>query len=253
MNDEECLTPHMPAIPCSPFTFPTTQWTDVLAAGRTDSPQAAHALERLCQAYWYPLYAFIRRWGHDPHTAQDLTQDFFAHLFEQDALEGLRQERGRFRSFLLAGLTNLLRNDWDKRRTQKRGGGRMIISFDQAAPEDLYRAEPVDQLSPERLFERRWALQLIERVLHRLAGEHSGPAERQFFQVARPYLTQEVDAAIRARLAQELDMTEGAFKVALHRFRRQFGELLRREVAHTVASPDDVEAEIRHLLEVLTG
>ena len=232
--------------------FPTTQWTEVLAAGRTDSPQGARALERLCQTYWYPLYAFIRRRGYDPHTAEDLTQEFFAGLFERDALSGVSQERGRFRSFLLASVTNVLRNDWDKRNAQKRGGGRRIISFDETSPEERYRSEPVDGITPERLFERRWALLLVERVLKRLEAEHASKEEHEFFEAVRPFLIEEADAAARARVAAQLKMSEGALKVALHRFRRRFGELLRREVAHTVGSQEEVEAEIRHLLDVLS-
>jgi DNA-directed RNA polymerase specialized sigma24 family protein len=237
--------------PDLPAKFPTTQWTVVLAAGRTDSPQGARALERLCQTYWYPLYVFIRRRGHDAHTAQDLTQDFFAGLFERDALSGLSKERGRFRSFLLASLMNLLRNDWDKRSALKRGGGRKIISFDEIVPEERYRSEPVEGMTPGRLFERRWALLVIERVLKRLEVEHESEGKRDFFQIVRPFLTVEADAAARAQSAVQLNLSEGAFKVALHRFRRRFGELMRREVAHTVDSPEEVEAEIRHLLDVL--
>lgn len=232
--------------------FPTTQWTDVLAAGRTDSPQGARALERLCQTYWYPLYAFIRRRGYDPHTAQDLTQDFFAGLFERDALNGLSRERGRFRSFLLASVTNQLRNDWDKRNAQKRGGGRRIISFDETSPEERYLAEPVDSLAPERLFDRRWALVIVERVLKRIEAEHTFGDKRALFQEVRPFLVAEADGTARAGAAAKLEMSEGAFKVALHRFRRRFGELLRSEVAHTVGSEEEVEAEIRHLLDILS-
>jgi RNA polymerase sigma-70 factor (ECF subfamily) len=232
--------------------FPTTQWTEVLAAGRTDSPQGARALERLCQTYWYPVYAFIRRHGQDPHTAQDLTQDFFAGLFERDGLSGLSRERGRFRSFLLASVTNVLRNDWDKRNAQKRGGGRRIVSFDETRPEERYRSEPVDGVTAERLFDRRWALMIVERVLNRIETEHASEDKRALFQEVRPFLVAEADGAARAGAAAKLLMSEGAFKVALHRFRRRFGELLRSEVAHTVGAEEEVEAEIRHLLDILS-
>jgi RNA polymerase sigma-70 factor (ECF subfamily) len=198
------------------------------------------------------VYAFIRRRGHDPHTAQDLAQDFFAGLFERDALAGVSQERGRFRSFLLASVTNLLRNDWDRRRALKRGGKHRIISFDEALPEERYRLEPADGLTPERLFDRRWALLLVERVLKRLEAEHASEAQRAFFQAARPFLVAEAEGAARTEIAAKLNLTDGAFKTALHRFRRRFGELLRREVAHTVGSREEVEAELRYLLDILS-
>src|SRR5262249_6525200 len=160
--------------------------------------------------------------GYDAHEAQDLTQDFFAHLFEKDALRGVSSKKGRFRSFLLASLNNQLSNYSDKQHSLKRGGGRQLISFEACQPEEFYRSEPVENQTPERLFERRWALRVIERALARLKSVHAAPRDGAFFEIARPYLTAEADAETRSKLAAELGMTEGAFKVALHRFRRQF-------------------------------
>ena len=152
--------------------FATTHWTVVLTAGQGKSSQAAQALAELCQTYWYPLYAFVRRRGYDSHAAEDLTQDFFAHLFEQDALKKLDRESGRFRSFLLAAVNHFIINDWKKRQTQKRGGARQIISWDEMDAEERYQKEPADLSSPERLFEQRWAFILIELVLERLRREY---------------------------------------------------------------------------------
>jgi len=210
------------------------------------------ALERLCQSYWYPLYAFVRRRGHDAHSAEDLTQDFFAHLFEQDALKNLNREKGRFRSFLLAALDHFVINDWKKRQTQKRGGAHQIISWDESLAEELYRNEPADEATPEKLFERRWAFVLIEQVLERLRQEYGTEGRRDMFNRLEAHLTDEPPAGFYADAARQLNMTEGALKTALHRLRRRFGELLRRQIAHTVASPDQVEEEIRNLFAAIS-
>ena len=234
------------------MNFPTTHWTVVLNAGCNDSAAAATALEKVCRAYWYPLYAFARHRGHDAPTAEDLTQSFFARLFENDGLKSLDRQKGKFRSFLLAGLTNFLNNEWARDHATKRGGGLKIIPWDEALAEELYRREPSTETTPEQLFERRWAYTLIELVLERLRLEHEVSGKEREFALLSPYLTNESDGKIYAEVATKLQTTEGAVKVALHRLRRRFGELLRRQIAHTVASPDQVEEEIRHLFAAIS-
>ncbi len=233
--------------------FPTTHWSDVLRAGQTTAAEAAPALERLCRTYWYPLYAFVRRRGHAPHDAEDLTQGFFAHLFEQDALKGVAEARTKFRSFLLAALTNFLNNDWHKQHALKRGGQRQIVSWDELAAEGLYSQEPVDEVTPEKLFERRWAFALVEGVLGRLRHEYEAIGKQALFAKLEPSLTTEPEPGFYSETAVELGTSTGALKVALHRLRRRFGELLRSEIAYTVAGPDAVEEELRSLFAAIAG
>ena len=242
---------HVPR-PQGSMKFPTTEWTKVLKAVRNDSTEAMQALERLCQTYWYPLYAFVRRRGYDSHAAEDLTQDFFAHLFEQDALKKLDRESGRFRSFLLAAVNHFIINDWKKRQTQKRGGARQIISWDEMDAEERYQKEPADLASPERLFEQRWAFTLIELVLERLRREYDSSGKMELFICLEPHLTDEPPAGFYANAAVQLNMTEGALKTALHRFRRHFGTLLRQQIAQTVGSPEMIEDEIRSLFAAIS-
>jgi RNA polymerase sigma-70 factor (ECF subfamily) len=234
-------------------SFPTTNWGSVLHAGRTDSVAAAPALEKLCRAYWYPLYVFIRRRGASPHDAEDLTQGFFEHLFEHDALRMLDRERGRFRSFLIAALTNFLNHEFHREHARKRGGGRRIVSWDQVSAEDRYVHEPAAPTTPAQLFERRWAYTLLDTALARLAEESGEAGKGALFERLQGCLTRETAPGFFAETAAALGMTEGAVKVALHRLRRRFGELLRREVAYTVAGPEDIEEEIRHLFKALAS
>jgi RNA polymerase sigma factor (sigma-70 family) len=231
--------------------FSATNWSVVLEAGRTDVARAAVALEPLCAKYWQPIYAFIRRRGSDHHRAEDLTQAFFAHLLEKRTLKTVDRRKGKFRSFMLASLTNFLTNEWDRRQTLKRGGGRQIVSFDEITAEELYRHEPVDQFSPEKIFERRWALTVIEQVFNRLENECK-PDKANLFITLKPGLTGEITPGLYADWATALNMNEGTVKVALHRLRRRFGELLRSEIAYTVADPAEVAVEIRHLLAVIS-
>lgn len=233
-------------------TFTTTQWSVVVAAGNHDFAKAAAALQQLCSAYWFPIYAFIRRRGADVQEAEDLTQAFFAYLLEGEILKKANQEKGRFRSFLLSALTNFSTNEWDKRQTLKRGGQRQIISLDEATAEGLYRNEPAGDLSPEKLFDRRWATLLVERVLALLHEEYESANNAGFLTRLEPLLTQEIGPGIYMRLAAEFDMNEGAVKVALHRLRRRFGELLRREVGRTVADEVVLDEEIRYLFSALS-
>jgi RNA polymerase sigma-70 factor (ECF subfamily) len=233
--------------------FSTTHWSVVLGAGQTDLAAATAALERLCRTYWYPIYAFIRRRGSDPHEAEDLTQSFFAFLLEKESLKKVDRRKGRFRTFLLAALMNFLANEWDKRQTLKRGGQSQIVSLDETVAEELYCREAVESVTPETLFERRWAWALVEQVLARLKEEYAAANKDRLFASLEPALTREVAPGTLVQFAAELGMSEGAVKVALHRLRRRFGELLRSEIAHTVASPEEIDDEIRHLFAAISA
>jgi RNA polymerase sigma factor (sigma-70 family) len=223
----------------------------VLTAGRSDTTRAHDALARLCQTYWYPLYAYVRRRGFSPHDAEDLTQGFFAGLLQANSLARVRREKGRFRGFLLAALNHFVANEWDRARAKKRGGGKRALSLDVEAAESRYQLEPADQLTAERIYERRWALTLLDTVLHQLEREHELSGKRDLFGELRFCLTGERSKLPYAELAGRLGMSEGAVKVAVHRLRQRYRELLRAEIANTVTSPDEVEAEIRHLFDVL--
>lgn len=229
--------------------FRTTRWSLVVAAGDSRSPDYRRALEELCGAYWYPVYAFIRRSGQDPDAAQDLAQGFFAQLLEKRTLKAADQERGRFRSFLLTALKFYLSNEQQRERAQKRGGGRAPIPLDAATAEKHYSLEPVQEHTPETLFERRWALALLERSLDRLREELKRSASPERSLRLMGCLTS--DDGRYKQLAAELGMSESAVKVAVHRMRRRFGKLLREDVAHTVEGPEKVEEELRHLFEVI--
>ncbi len=231
--------------------FATTHWSVVLGAGQGDLAAAAVALERLCRTYWYPIYAFVRRRGSDPHEAEDFTQAFFAFLLEKESLKKVDRRKGKFRTFLLAALTNFLANESDKAQTLKRGGQRQIISLDETVAEELYRHETIESVTPETLFERRWARALVEQVLARLKSEYGAADKALLFAKLEPALTGEVGAGAFAQWAAELGMSEGAVKVALHRLRRRFGEVLRSEIAHTVSSPEEIDDEIRQLFAAI--
>jgi DNA-directed RNA polymerase specialized sigma24 family protein len=228
--------------------FSTTNWSVVLAAVQSDPFAAKVALERLCQRYWYPIYAFVRQRGHDAHESEDLTQGFFHFVLERQAFLRADREKGRFRTFMLAALTNFLHNERDKGHTLKRGGQHVIVSLDETLAESLYDLEMVDGETPERFFERQWACILVRRVLDELRLEHQQRDKTSLFTGLQPLLTGEPTGADYDRLGVELGMQAGAVKVALHRMRRRFGELLRNEVAHTVSAPEEIEAELRHLL-----
>ena len=239
--------------------FPSTQWSVVLAAGAARASEARRALEALFEAYWYPLYAYVRRRGHDFHEAQELTQEFIARLLEKHSIEVADRERGRFRSFLIASLKHFLANEWDRARAKKRGGGAQILSLD--LPIDIetaerrYSLEPVHGMTPERVFERRWALTLIERVMERLHAEARKARKMKLFESLKPYLPaiHEGDSGGKpyAEVARALGMSEGAVKTAVHRLRRRFRAVLREEIAGTVGDPGDVDDEIRYLISVI--
>lgn len=233
--------------------FATTHWSVVLTAAGSDSTPARAALARLCQTYWYPLYAYARRRGIGPHDAEDLTQGFFARLLQDNFVGQAQREKGRFRWFLLGALNHFLANEWDRARAKKRGGGQTIISLDAEAAESRYKLEPADSLTAERVYERRWALTLLDTVLQNLEREHELAGKTRFYGELRFCLTGERSKLPYAELAQRLEMSEGAVKVAVHRLRQRYRELLRAEIANTVASADEVEDELRHLFAVLAS
>jgi len=233
--------------------FALTHWSVVLAAGRSDSTHARTALEKLCRTYWQPIYAFVRRQGRRPHDAQDLTQEFFARLLEKKSLADVDRAKGRFRSFLLASLKHFLANEWDKARAEKRGGGQVLIPIDAHAAETSYGVDPADNVTAEKIFERRWALILLDHVLQRLRDEYFGDGKERLFEQLKVTLTEASRSVPYAEIATRLEMTEGAVKVAVHRLRQRYRELLRAEIAETVPSPGEVEDEIRNLFAALSG
>jgi len=232
--------------------FETTHWSLILAARSGESPEARNALEALCDAYWFPLYAFIRRQGYLAEEARDLTQGYFARLIERRDLRQVDPALGRFRSFLLASCKHFLSNELDRERAKKRAPAHPLLSLDAQEAERRYRVEPVDELTPEKVFERKWATTVLERALARLGQEWTGSERARRFEMLRGHLVGEPAAAYR-ELGSALDMTEDAVKVMVHRLRRRFGELLRAEIADTVREPGEVNDEIRYLLGVLRG
>lgn len=230
--------------------FFATRWSMVLAAGDWRAGSTARrAMDELARLYWFPLYAYLRRRGNSPVAAEDLVQGFFTHLLAKDALATVDRTKGKFRSFLLAALQNYLANVWDQQHAAKRGGDRTILALDTMDAETRYALEPVDTMTPERVYERRWALAVLEQVLVRLRGDYQQRGQGEIFTVLEPVL---VGAATGyAGLAAQLNMTEAAVKVAAHRLRRRYRELLRAEIAQTVAEPDLVEEELRELLASL--
>ena len=241
------------SVPPGAREFATTRWTIVLKAGRSDTTQARDALAKLCRAYWYPLYAYVRRQGHGPHDAQDLTQEFFARLIEKNYLGDVDREKGRFRSFLLASLKHFLANEWDKAKAVKRGGDQTFVSLNSESAETRYSLEPADTLSADKIFERRWALTLLEQVLAGLREEYSATGKAALFDRLKDCLTGDRSSLPYAELGRKAGMSEGAVKVAVHRLRRRYRDSLREEIANTVGSPDEVEEELRYLFAVLAG
>lgn len=233
--------------------FVTTQWSVVLTAGRSDTTHAHQALEQLCRVYWYPLYAYVRRRGRSPHDAQDLTQEFFARLLEHNWLAAANQERGRFRTFLLTAMERFLANEWDKVRAQKRGGGVRVLPLQFDTAETRFGAEPADTRSPEQAFERRWALTLLDEVLRMLEVEQRAEGKAEQFATLKQCLVGDRASLPYDQIAQATGLSEGAVKVTVHRLRLRYRELLRAEIANTVATPDEVDAEMRHLFNVLTA
>jgi RNA polymerase sigma factor (sigma-70 family) len=233
--------------------FATTHWSVVLKASASDTTRAGEALARLCQTYWYPLYVYVRRRGVSAHDAEDLTQAFFLHLLEKQSLANANPDRGRFRSFILAALNNFLINQWEQRRAQKRGGNSQTVSLDLAAAEKRFDLEPPDNSSPDKIFEKQWALALLDEVLNRLEVEYQSEGKAELFSALKQTLMGSRESQPYAELAAKLKMPEGALKVAVHRLRKRYRELIRSEIANTVGRSDDIDAEMRHLFSALSG
>jgi len=231
--------------------FATTHWSVVLAAKRQEGPIAEAALERLCRVYWPPLYGYIRRQGYGAAAAQDLTQEFLSRLIHREWLNHLQDQRGKFRSFLLAFLRHFLSDQRDLARAQKRGGGKELISLDQMADEEKSWAEPVDRLTPEQVFERRWAQALMERAVDRLRGEYADRGKMALYEVLKDVQPGEHGAQTYEDIGGRFGMSEQAVKNAVHRLRRRHREILREEIAQTVTQPSEIEEEIQHLMAVL--
>jgi RNA polymerase sigma factor (sigma-70 family) len=230
--------------------FVTTHWSVVLTAGRADTPSARQALETLCQTYWPPLYAYVRRRGYSPEDAQDLTQEFFAHLLQRNRVAAVHPDKGRFRSFLLASMNHFLSDEWDKARAKKRGLGR-VLSVDLQLAESRLAGSSTGDVTPEKAFDRRWAITLLEEVYKRLEDEYRQQEKAPLFDGLRGSLAGQGASASYVEIGRDLGMTEGAVKVAVHRLRHRYRELLRETIAETVAGSDEVEDELRYLQQIL--
>jgi RNA polymerase sigma-70 factor (ECF subfamily) len=230
--------------------FPTTRWTLVVAAGDPHRKEARSALVSLCEIYWYPLYAYLRRRGHPADQAQDLTQEFFMRVLEGRYLDRANPEKGRFRSFILSSLKFFVADEGDRGRALKRGGG-ALVPFEFSSGEERYEREPAHDETPERIFERRWALSVLDRVIERLRNEFVLHGHPEHFERLKVFLLGHSDAPYAA-LAREMNTSEGALKVAIHRLRKRYRELFRQEIADTVADPAEVESELQYLAAVLT-
>lgn len=230
--------------------FLTTHWSVVRQAGESGSPQATQALETLCRSYWYPLYAYVRRNGHNPHDAQDLTQEFFARLLERNYLQLADRTQGRFRTFLLTSLKHFLINDWKKQSREKRGGGQKVLSLDETA-ETRFAAEPMTAQPPDSLYDRGWAAVLLDRAFSALRAEFEKSSKLDLFERLKVFVWGEKSALSYAAMGEQMGMTENAVKVTVHRMRQRYGELLRAEVAETVESPDGINEELRYLVSII--
>jgi len=242
-----------PAAPQISAGFPATHWSVVLTAGHDSSPGAHEALEQLCRAYWYPLYCYVRRQVGRAVDAEDLTQSFFAHLLERNTLAKVSQDKGRFRSFLLAALRYFLADEWDKVRAQKRGGGCAVVSLNEAGAEDRYQRERGDELTAEQLYERRWAMAVLDRASIRLREEFAAAGKATLGEALRNLQEDAAEAGPYAEVAARLGMPVNTLKSHVHRYRQRFRELLCEEVAQTVATPADVADELRRLITVVGG
>jgi len=231
--------------------FPTTRWTLVVAAGDPQRKEARSALVSLCENYWYPLYAYLRRRGYPADEAQDLTQEFFVRVLEGRYLDRADPEKGRFRSFILTSLRFFVADEGDRHRAQKRGGG-VLVPLEFPSGEERYQREPAHDETPERIFERRWALSMLDRVVERLRNEFVQHGRPDHFDRLKVFLLGQSEAPY-ATLAREMNTSEGALKVAIHRLRKRYRELFRQEIADTVADPAEVESELRYLAGVLAS
>src|ERR1043166_5945736 len=231
--------------------FTTTHWSVVLAAGHDSSLGSQEALEQLCRTYWYPLYAYVRRRGYSPTEAQDLTQGFFARLLARNDLAQVHPQKGKFRSFLLASLQHFLADEWDKASAHKRGGQATILSLDEPAAEQRYQQDPASKLSPEKIFDRRWALTVLDRAQASLKAEFATDGKSDLFEALKNFLSGEKPGETHAQVAARLGKSSDAVRCAVQRLRHRYGELIRTEVANTVATSANVDEEIRHLLEAI--
>ncbi len=238
--------PHRPA-------FVTTHWSVVLTAAGNDTTQAQEALSCLCETYWYPLYAYARRRGHGPEDAQDLTQEFFARLLEKHWLARADREKGKFRSFLLMAMKRFLANEWDKAQSLKRGGQIRFVPFQFDTAETRYTREPADASTPEQVFEKQWALTLLQSVLQRLRADYEHDGKGKLFEALEPCLIGSRATQPYGELASTLGMTEGAVRMAVSRLRERYRQYLKDEIAKTVATPAEVDEELRHLFRALAG
>jgi DNA-directed RNA polymerase specialized sigma24 family protein len=238
-------------IPSGAVSFATTRWSVVAAAGDRLSPSAAEALEILCRAYWYPLYAYVRRKGLAAADAQDVTQEFFHRLIGKNYLESVDRRQGSFRSFLLASVNHLLANEWDKARALKRGGGHQVISFDAEEAEGRFVQEAAMNDSAEKAFDRRWALTLLDRALARLREEFAAAGKTPQFDALKVFLSEVAGAGDYAALAEQVGLDAGGVAVAVHRLRLRYREIVRDEIAQTVATEAELKAEMRHLFASL--
>ena len=237
--------------PAGNSRFATTHWSMVAAAADRESPESRDALSELCTAYWYPIYVYIRRQGLSPEESEDLTQGFFATLLEKDIFRGIDRTRGSFRSFLIACVRHFLANERDRQKAQKRGGGRTVLSLDFPSAESRYRQEGMSGMTAESLYERQWALTLLSQVLDRLSEEWQRGGRAKMFDALKCFLTGESGPAGYDEVGAELGMTAGAVRVAVHRLRRRYRELIREEIARTVRDPAEVDAEIQSLFRAL--
>ena len=251
MTDHESKLERLPAYK---DRFATTHWSMVVSAGGSHSPEASQALATLCENYWFPLYAFVRRAGYSAEDAQDLTQEFFVRLLTKNYLAVADRQRGRFRSFLLGAMKHFLANQERRQGAQKRGGHRLTISLDFHTGENRYsQIEPVDNLTPERLYEKRWALTLLDLVLSRLREEFRAAGKLELFDTLKQFLAGGTAKPAYLEVAEQLGMTEGAVKVAAHRLRRRYRKLLKEEIARTTAGPEEMEDELGKLLAALSA
>jgi RNA polymerase sigma-70 factor (ECF subfamily) len=225
----------------------------VVSAQDQNSPKSGEALESLCKAYWFPLYAYCRRSGHSPADAEDLTQGFFARLLEKDYLRSASQEKGRFRSFLLVALKRFMANEWDHQHALKRGGFAQFVPIDQELAESRFAAEPAHNLQPDLLFDRQWAMTLLDRTVARLREEYLETGRAQLFEFLHGCLAKDETALPYAEIATRLNLTEAAIKMAVHRLRARYREILQNEIGQTVASPSDIELEMKHLFAAFEG
>jgi RNA polymerase sigma-70 factor (ECF subfamily) len=234
-------------------TFKPTHWSVVLATRDEDGPEARDALERLCRTYWFPLYAYVRRRGYSHEEAEDLTQAFLAHLLERNRIARADPQRGRFRSFLLAAMQNFLADHWDRLKAQKRGGRAPMVAWDSMSAESRYRSEAADPHTPEDLYQRQWAKALLEAVFERLRQEFEAQGKARLFAQLKVCLTQSRAQIPYGRLAAALDVGEAAVRMAVHRLRQRYRDLLRAEIARGLADPAEIEEELRDLRRVLAG